>query len=67
MFESNMMDNLAVINSKNIEAMRKLSFHSYINQFSGETVYQICDNIGLLFSSIYKLKAIAEYEKLTSS
>lgn len=30
-----------------------LSLHSYVSQFSGETVYQVCDSIGLVFDTIF--------------
>lgn len=30
-----------------------LSLHSYVSQFSGETIYQVCDAIGEIAGSIF--------------
>lgn len=30
-----------------------LSLHSYVSQFSGETIYQVCDKIGEITGSIF--------------
>jgi hypothetical protein len=30
-----------------------LSLHSFVSQFSGETIYQVCDAIGEITSSIF--------------
>lgn len=30
-----------------------LSLHSYVSQFSGETIYQVCDSIGEITGSIF--------------
>jgi len=30
-----------------------LSIHSYVSQFSGETIYQVCDAIGEIAGSIF--------------
>ncbi|MHA6846396.1 hypothetical protein [Ralstonia syzygii] len=30
-----------------------LSLHSYVSPFSGETIYQVCDAVGVVLDTIY--------------
>jgi len=31
-----------------------LSLHTHISQFSGETIYTICDHVGVVFTTIFE-------------
>jgi len=39
-----------------------LSLHTHISQFSGETIYTICDHIGVVFTTIFENRLDRFYE-----
>jgi hypothetical protein len=37
----------------NMQLKPGLSLHTHISQFSGETIYTICDHVGVVFTTIF--------------
>jgi len=49
-------------NKMNNQLKEGLSLHTHISQFSGETIYTICDHVGVVFTTIFENRLDRFYE-----